>query len=237
MFLYPTLEDAKIAACGVILNSFADRGLWGSWDEPPSNRMVEGGGGRETSHGSNYTSQLNSQQRSKLSDEAVTERKTRSKPPGNQPTAGVAKRSAADTMSKVNASRQQVNTIGNRNLKTSRAVQNDEDGEILEELFNPVTATKVEEIQPKPASSQQQVNITGYRDSQTKRDVQNDEEGEILGQLLNPHTVRAAKRSAEEKNPKPTSSRMQVFSTENGDSQSIRIAKYNEGEILEELFS
>jgi hypothetical protein len=221
MFLYPTLEDAKIAVCGVILNSFADRGLWGSWDEPPSNRMVEGGGGRETSHGSNYTSQLNSKQRSKLSDEAVTERKTRSKPPGNQPTVGVAKRSAADTTSRVNASRQQVNTIGNRNLKTSRAVQNDEDGEILEELFNPVTATKgsMEEIQPKPTSSQQQVNITG-------------------GQLLNPHTVRAAKRSAEEENPKPTSSRVQVLSTENRDSQSIRIAQnYDEGEILEELFS
>jgi len=48
MFLYPSVGQAKLAACGVVLNGFLDRGLKGDWEvlELPPKAVGRGGAGR-----------------------------------------------------------------------------------------------------------------------------------------------------------------------------------------------
>jgi len=53
MFLYPSVEQAKLAACGVVLDGFLDRGMAGNWNIPeqfpPGGRLSlspNNGGGR-----------------------------------------------------------------------------------------------------------------------------------------------------------------------------------------------
>merc|ERR1740139_108395 len=52
MFLYPNVEHAKLAACGVVLDGFLGRGMAGNWNTPdqhspkPTGRGGVGGGGR-----------------------------------------------------------------------------------------------------------------------------------------------------------------------------------------------
>jgi len=49
MFLYPSVEHAKLAVCGVVLNGFASRGMMGDWDVPelPPSATIAGRDGQD----------------------------------------------------------------------------------------------------------------------------------------------------------------------------------------------
>ena len=144
MFLYSSLEDAKLAVCGVILNSFSDRGLWGSWDEPPSpNRKIPDASFREAAaaavHGSYHSSQQNYYQpafKRSGGPSNVAERMTKSKYAGNPPIAEVMAPSVAEINPRpTNSLRNQSFTTENKESNRNKR-DNDEEGEILEELFS-----------------------------------------------------------------------------------------------------
>lgn len=189
MFLYPTLEDAKLAVCGVILNAFANRGLWGNWDEPSSNRTTQGGDTRETKRPIHQQVQ----KRPKLSNEnpgknhlvtevpkvSATETKSKAKPnaitqhqmykPEQLAKKMDQKNEAGPISVGRNINQDVVNSFEQSNdeiyVQYRGASHDDEEGEIPEDHKNP---------------SQ----FIGKRDSKTGQAHENGNKGEILEELF-----------------------------------------------------
>jgi hypothetical protein len=129
MFLYPSVEDAKLAVCGVVLNSFESRGLWGSWDEPPSNRNLADRESRELAHGPRQNVQPVSN-RSQLLPSGHSIQIEQKTYPFESAVDGVAENASSSEAQLRSKSLQRIDR------GSTNTVDQDEEGEILEELFS-----------------------------------------------------------------------------------------------------